>query len=169
LTKPNQASARPARVFCDFLWSAKDSWPQRRRVIGKEEWTRGEGNPGFIVTSLKPARALYEHLYCARGGRENRIKKCQLDLFADRTSASMMRAKHRRLWFASFASVLLAVLRRIGLARSRLKLLKIGAQVRLSVRRIKVAMASAYAYAEEFALAHARIHVQGSESKLGGL
>jgi hypothetical protein len=166
-----QASGQPARVFRDFLWSTRDSWSRRRRVIGKAEWTRGEANPRFIVTSLKPdrwpARRLYEELYCARGEMENRIKECQLDLFADRTSAATMRANQLRLWFASFAYVLLAALRRIGLPHTRLaastcgtirlKLLKIGAQVRISVRRIKIAMASACPYAQEFALAHARI------------
>ena len=128
-------------------------------------------NPRFIVTSLKPerwpAQPLYEELYCARGDMENRIKECQLDLYADRTSAHTMRANQLRLWFASFAYVLICALRRLGLARTRLaaatcgsirlKLLKIGAQVRVSVRRIKVAMASACPYAAEFALAHARI------------
>ena len=167
----SQASGQPARVFRDFLWSTRDSWSRRRRVIGKAEWTRGEANPRFVVTSLKldrlPARTLYEELYCARGEMENRIKECQLDLFADRTSAATMRANQLRLWFASFAYVLLAALRRIGLAHTRLaastcgtirlKLLKIGAQVRVSVRRIKIAMASACPYAQEFALAHARI------------
>jgi hypothetical protein len=164
----SQASGRPARVFRDFLWSTRDSWSRRRRVIGKGEWTHGEANPRFVVTSLKPARwparPLYEELSCARGEMENRIKECQLDLFADRTSASTMRANQLRLWFAS---LLLAALRRIGLAHSRLaastcgtirlKLLKIGAQGRLSVRRLKVAMASACPYAQEFALAHARL------------
>jgi hypothetical protein len=167
----SQASGQPARVFRDFLWSTRDSWSRRRRVIGKAEWTRGEAKPRFVVTSLTPerwpARALYEELYCARGEMENRIKECQLDLFADRTSAATMRANQLRLWFASFAYVLLAALRRIGLAHTRLaastcgtirlKLLKIGAQVRVSVRRIKIAMASACPYAQEFALAHARI------------
>lgn len=125
----------------------------------------------FLSTSLKPkrwaARGLYEDLYCARGDMENRIKECQLDLYADRTSAHTMRANQLRLWFASFAYVLICALRRLGLAHTRLanatcgtirlKLLKIGAQVRVSVRRIKVAMASACPYADEFALAHARI------------
>ena len=164
-------SGKPARVFRDFMWSTKDSWSRRRRVIGKAEWTLKGSNPRFIVTSLKPergnARALYEELYCARGDMENRIKECQLDLYADRTSAHTMRANQLRLWFASFAYVLICALRRIGLAHTRLadatcgtirlKLLKIGAQVRISVRRIKVAMASACPYADEFALAHARI------------
>jgi hypothetical protein len=167
----SQATGNPARVFRDFLWSTRDSWSRRRRVIGKAEWTCGETNPRFVVTSLKPdhwpARALYEELYCARGDMENRIKECQLDLYADRTSTATMRANQLRLWFASFAYVLMCALRRIGLAHSRLaaatcgtirlKLLKIGAQVRVSVRRVKVAMASAYPYATEFALAHTRI------------
>jgi hypothetical protein len=166
-----QVTGAPARVFRDFLWSTKDSWSRRRRVIAKAEWTRGEANPRFVVTSLKPdcwpARALYEELYCARGDMENRIKECQLDLYADRTSAATMRANQLRLWFASFAYVLLCALRRIGLAHSRLavatcgtirlKLLKIGAQVRVSVRRVKIAMASACPYATEFALAYIRI------------
>jgi hypothetical protein len=166
-----EASGEAARAFRDFLWSTKDSWSCRRRVVAKAEWTIAGANPRFIVTSLKPerwpARPLYEELYCARGDMENRIKECQLDLYADRTSAHTMRANQLRLWFASFAYVLICALRRLGLARTRLatatcgsirlKLLKIGAQVRVSVRRIKVAMASACPYAAEFALAHARI------------
>ncbi len=166
-----RTSGTPARVFRDFLWATKDSWSRRRRVIGKGEWTLKGQNPRFIVTSLKPkdgnARFLYEDLYCARGEMENRIKECQLDLYADRTSAHTMRANQLRLWFASFAYVLICALRRIGLAHTRLanatcgtirlKLLKIGAQVRISVRRIKIAMASACPHAQEFALAHARI------------
>ena len=166
-----QETGAPARVFRDFLWSTRDSWSRRRRVIAKAEWTRGEANPRFVVTSLKPdrwpARALYEDLYCARGDMENRIKECQLDLYADRTSAATMRANQLRPWFASFAYVLMCALRRIGLAHTRLavatcgtirlKLLKIGAQVRVSVRRVKIAMATACPYAAEFALAHTRI------------
>ena len=142
-----------------------------RRVVGKAEWTGGAANPRFVVTSLKPAQAearhLYETIYCARGEMENRIKECQLDLFADRTSAATMRANQMRLWFASFAYVLLCALRRIGLAHTqfanatcgsiRLKLLKIGALVRVSVRRISVAMASACPWQHEFALAHAML------------
>jgi hypothetical protein len=166
-----EASGKPARVFRDFPWSTRDSWSRRRRVIGKAEWTGDKANPRFIVTSLKPddwpAQALYEELYCARGEAENRIKECQLDLFADRTSTATMAANQPRLWFASFAYVLICALRRIGLAQTRLavatcgtirrKLLKLGAQVRVSVRRVKIAMASACPYATEFALAHARI------------
>jgi Transposase DDE domain group 1 len=160
-----------ARCFKDFTWSTLDSWSRTRRVIGKAEVTGGEANPRFVVTSLKPAevggRHLYERVYCARGEMENRIKECQLDLFADRTSAATMRANQLRLWFASMAYVLLCALRRIGLAHTqfaqatcgtiRLKLLKIGALVRVSARRIKVAMASACPSQHEFALPHAML------------
>jgi hypothetical protein len=164
-------SGRPARHFKDFTWSTLDSWSRNRRVVGKAEVTGGEANPRFVVTSLKPSeiggQRLYEAVYCARGEMENRIKECQLDLFADRTSTATMRANQLRLWFASMAYVLLCALRRIGLAHTqfaeatcgtiRLKLLKIGALVRVSVRRIKLAMASAYPWQNEFALAHVRL------------
>ncbi len=165
------ATGRAARRFRDFRWSTLDSWSRRRRVVAKAEWTQGQANPRFVVTSLKAdawgARALYEDLYCARGDMENRIKECQLDLYADRTSAATMRANQLRLWFASMAYVLMCALRRIGLAHTelahatcgsiRLKLLKIGALVRVSVRRIKVAIASAHPCQHAFALAHARL------------
>jgi hypothetical protein len=164
-------TGRPARRFKDFRWSTLDSWSRERRVIGKAEVTGGDANPRFVVTSLNPTEAsaqhLYETIYCARGEMENRIKECQLDLFADRTSAATMRANQLRLWFASMAYVLLCALRRIGLAHTpfadatcgtiRLRLLKIGALVRISVRRIKLAMASAYPWQDEFALAHLRL------------
>ena len=166
-----ERTGKPARRYKDFRWSTLDSWSRRRRVIAKAEWTRGEANPRFVVTSLKPgeigARALYEEVYCARGEMENRIKECQGDLFADRTSAATMRANQLRLWFASMAYVLLCALRRIGLPHTqfaqatcgtiRLKLLKIGALVRVSVRRVVVAMASAFPSQPEFALAQARL------------
>jgi Transposase DDE domain group 1 len=166
-----EQSGRPARRFKDFNWSTLDSWSRRRRVVGKAEWTQGEANPRFVVTSLKRAEAgarhLYEHIYCARGDMENRIKECQLDLYADRTSAATMRANQLRLWFASMAYVLLCALRRIGLAETafadatcgtvRLKLLKIGALVRFSVRRIKIAMASACPAAEAWGQAARRL------------
>jgi hypothetical protein len=165
------ATGQPARRFKNFRWSTLDSWSRRRRVVAKAEWTGGEANPRFVVTSLTPteraARDLYERIYCARGDMENRIKECQLDLFADRTSAATMKANQLRLWFASMAYVLLCALRRIGLRHTqfaeatcgtiRSKLLKIGALVRVSVRRIKVAMASGCPYQLEYALAHARL------------
>src|SRR5574337_677314 len=99
------ATGKPARRFKDFSYATLDTWSRRRRVIGKAEWTKGEANPRFIVTSLKGAetdgRFLYEKIYCARGDMENRIKECQGDLFADRTSAATMRANQLRLWSAS--------------------------------------------------------------------
>jgi hypothetical protein len=161
----------PARRFKDFMWTTRDSWSCRRRVVGKAEHTQGEANPRFVVTSLSQqraeARALYEDLYCARGEMENRIKECQLNLFADRTSAATMRANQLRLWFASMAYVLIDGLRRIGLEATkladatcgtiRLKLLKIGALVRISVRRVKIAMASAHPWRREWGLAHAAL------------
>lgn len=164
-------TGKPARRFKDFRWSTLDSWSRRRRVIAKAEWTGGEANPRFIVTSLKPAavagRHLYEEVYCARGDMENRIKEAQGDLFADRTSAATMRANQLRLWLASMAYVLLCALRRIGLAHTqfaeatcgtiRLKLLKIGALVTVSVRRIRFAMASGCPNQTEWALVHARL------------
>jgi hypothetical protein len=169
-------TGRAARRFRDFRWSTRDSWSRRRRVVAKAEWTHGQANPRFVVTSLKPdawgTRALYEDLYCARGDMENRIKECQLDLYADRTSAATMRANQLRLWFASMAYVLLCALRRIGLAHTelasatcgsiRLKLLKIGALVRVSVRRVRIAMASAHPCQHIFALAHARLCIAAS-------
>jgi hypothetical protein len=171
-----EASRKPARRFKDFRWSTRESWSRTRRVIGKAEWTQGEANPRFIVTSLPAAgiaaRPLYETIYCARGEMENRIKECQLDLFADRTSAATMQANQLRLWFASLAYVLMAGLRRIGLAHTqfanatcgtmRLKLLKIGALVRISVRRVVIAMASACPWQHEFALAHAMLRRAGA-------
>jgi hypothetical protein len=161
----------PARIFKEFFWATLDSWSRRRRVVAKAEWTHGGANPRFVVTSLRPteceARRLYEAVYCARGEAENRIKECQLDLFADRTSAATMRANQLRLWFASMAYVLLCALRRIGLRHTqfadatcgtiRLRLLKIGALVRVSCRRVKVAMASAFPCQAEYALAHLRL------------
>src|SRR5690606_14371398 len=114
---------RPARRYQDFLRSTLESWSRRRRVVAKAEWLGDKAKPRFVVTSLKSsevtARRLYERLYCARGDMENRIKECQLDLFADRTSTGSMRANQLRLWFASLAYVLLCALRRIGLAHTR--------------------------------------------------
>ena len=158
----------PARRFKDFLWTTRDSWSRRRRVVAKAEHTQGEANPRFVVSSLGPdradARALYEDLYCARGEMENRIKECQLDLFADRTSSATMRANQLRLWFASMAYVLLDGLRRIALKSTtlanatcgsiRLKLLKIGALVRVSVRRVRIAMACGHPWQRDWAIAY---------------
>jgi hypothetical protein len=169
--KTSRRTGKPARRFKQFKWTTRKSWSRERRVVAKAEWTQGEANPRFIVTSLKRAeckpRYLYEKVYCARGDMENRIKECQLDLYADRTSTATMRANQLRLWFYSMAYVLLCALRRIGLEQTnfakatcgtiRLKLLKIGALVRISVRRIKIAMASACPVAITWGLAASRL------------
>ena len=165
------ATGKPARHFKDFRYATLDSWSRRRRVVAKAEWTNGEANPRFIVTSLSKAetsaRFLYEKVYCARGEMENRIKECQGDLFADRTSSATLCANQLRLWLASFAYALLCAVRRIGLAHTqfaeatcgtiRLMLLKLAGLVRVSARRIKFALASACPYADEWRLAAARL------------
>ena len=159
-------TGKPARVFKDFRYRTRKSWTCQRRVIGKAEFLEKGANPRFVVTSLSSerldARALYEDFYCARGDMENRIKEQQLDLFADRTSAATMRANQLRLYLSSAAYMLMHALRRLGLrdtdlARAqcqtiRLKLLKIGAQIRLTVRNIWISMSEAYPYAEVFAV-----------------
>lgn len=162
----SQQTGKPARRFKDFTWSTLKSWSRERRVIAKAEWTRGEENPRFIVTTLTQGdgRRLYEDVYCARGEMENRIKECQIDLFADRTSTATMAANQLRLWFASMAYVLIEATRRLALQATdladatcgtiRRKLFKIGALVTLSVRRIKFAMASGCPYKAVFATAH---------------
>jgi hypothetical protein len=164
----SETTGEPARRFKELIWSTRKSWSQPRRVIAKAEWTKGEANPRFIVTSLTAAdgdgRHLYEQVYCARGEMENRIKECQMDLFADRTSTRTMKANQLRLWFASMAYVLMESLRRVALQSTdlanascgtiRRKLFKIGALVTISVRRIKLAMASGCPAKVAFATAH---------------
>jgi hypothetical protein len=166
-----EATGKPARRFKDFLWTTLDSWSRSRRVVAKAEWLGDKANPRFVVTSLGAERAaaktLYEDIYCARGDMENRIKEAQGDLFGERTSTRSMRANQLRLWFAAMAYALLCALRRIGLAGTvlamatclslRLKLLKIGATVTRSARRIKLAMASGFPLQETFAIAHERL------------
>jgi hypothetical protein len=142
------------------------SLPSRKR--GAEHTLEG-ANPRFIVTSLKrtriayDARFLYEQLYCARGEAENRIGE-QFELFADRASSATMQANQLRMSFSAMAYVLVDTLRRVGLRHSqfadaavatiRLKLLKLGAQERTSVRRIHFAIASGCPNKDEFELAH---------------
>src|SRR3954464_15285465 len=165
------ATGRPTRRFKAFWWATHDSWSRRRLVVAKAEWTHGGRNPRFIVTSLGSAacdaRRLYEDVYCARGEMIYTLSQCELVLFADRTSAATMRANQLRPWFASLAYALLCALRRIGLRHTqfadatcgtiRLRLLKIGALVRISCRRVKFAMASAFPCQAEYALAHLRL------------
>ena len=160
---------RPARVYKAFFYATRTSWSRERRVIAKAEHLPGKANPRFVVTSLPgtmSARTVYERVYCPRGKMENVIKEQQLDLFSDRTSASCFAANQLRLLFSAFASILMAALRRslfgTALARAtagtlRLKLLKIGARITVSVRRVKVAMDSAHPSAAAFARVHARL------------
>jgi hypothetical protein len=158
-------SKTPVRVFTEFFYETKKTWSRQRRVIAKAEHLDKGANPRFVVTSLSAeqmaAPELYEKGYCARGDcPENRIKEQQLDLFADRTSSGKMWSNQLRLYFSSIAYVLLQTLRRIALAGTelakaqcgsiRLKLLKIGAQVRVTVRKIWIALSGGYPHATLF-------------------
>jgi hypothetical protein len=159
---------KPARIFKDFTYQTRKSWSRERRVIGKAEHLSKGSNPRFVVTSIPTeamdARALYEDEYCARGDMENRIKEQQLYLFADRTSAATMRANEVRLWFSSVAYSLMVALRRLGLKDTdlaqarcdtiRLKLLKIGAKILVTVRKVWVSLAGACPYRPIFAQVH---------------
>ncbi len=159
-----EVTQQAARVFKDFRYRTQKSWSCERRVVGKAEHLAKGENPRFVVTSLSAqsldARALYENLYCARGDMENRIKEQQLALFADRTSTHAIRSNQLRLYFSSFAYVLIQTLRRLGLEGTsmakaqcdtiRLKLFKIGAHIRLSVRRVWIAFSESYPYADLF-------------------
>jgi len=167
----HKALARPARRFKSFDWTTRASWTRERRVVAKAEWTEGEANPRFIVTSMHEdaidARALYEDVYCKRGEMENRIKETQTDLFGDHMPATTMRANQLRLYFSALAYVLMCALRRIALAGTKLEratcatirlcLLKIGAQITVSVRRVKVALASSCPWRDLFEAAHERL------------
>jgi hypothetical protein len=152
---------QPARVFKDFAYQTRKSWSRPRRVIAKAEHLDKGSNPRFIVTSLAgKGRSLYEEVYCARGDMENRIKEQQLCLFADRTSCATMRANELRLWFSSVAYVLMTALQRLGLTETelaaaqcdtiRLRLLKIGAQIRVTVRKVWVSLAEGFPYRDLF-------------------
>jgi hypothetical protein len=159
-----EATDQSARVFKDFRYQTRTSWSCERRVVGKAEYLAKGENPRFVVTTLSTkdwgARRLYEDLYCARGDMENRIKEQQMALFADRTSTHEMRSNQLRLYFSSFAYVLMQTLRRLGLEGTsmakaqcgtiRLKLFKIGAHIRLSVRRVRIAFSENYSYANLF-------------------
>ena len=168
-------SGQPERVFDEFSYQTLDSWSRPRRVIGKAEILERGPNPRFVVTSLSrpqgSAQEVYEQLYCARGEMENRIKEQQLYLFADRTSAHLMRVNQIRLWFSSFAYLLLNDLRRLGLAGSgfaqarcdtiRTQLLKIGARIVVSVRRIVFCLDSHHPRQAIFAQAYERLRAPG--------
>src|SRR5262249_3546956 len=166
-----QETGKSARLFKELTYSTLDSWSRSRRVVAKAEHLEKGANPRFIVTSLKEdkiaGQELYERIYCPRGEMENRIKECQLDLYADRTSAATLHANQIRLWLSSLAYVLMEAVRRLALVGTelanatagtiRLKLLKIGAVVTVSVRRIKIAFAGACPAQAVFTHAHARL------------
>ena len=168
-----EQTRKPARVFKDFRYRTLKSWTCERRVVGKAEHLDKGANPRFVVTSITPeemeARALYEDLYCGREEMENRIKEQPLDLFADRTSTAKMRSNQIRLYFSSMAYVFLQALRRLGLKGTemeraqcgtiRLKLLKIGAHIRVTVRKVWISLAQGYAYAAVFAQVFANLQV----------
>jgi hypothetical protein len=158
-------SGESARVFKDFTYRTNTSWSKSRRIIAKAEHLEKGANPRFVVYSdpwnrYVDSAEIYEDLYCARGQMENKIKEQQLYLFADRTSASLMRANQLRLWFSSLAYVIMNTLRNEALKDTelenatcetiRLKLLKIGALVRISVRRVSISISSAYPYRHIF-------------------
>ena len=173
-TRQWRQTGQPARVFTEFSYQTrkrkKGGWDRERRVVAKAEHIDGKENPRFVVTSLRAedwtARPLYESLYCARGEMENRIKE-QLGLFADRVSAHTMRADQMRMYFSALAYVLVCGLRRLGLKNTemaeaqvstiRTRLLKIGARISVSVRRVCLSMASSYPWASLFAQVHAQL------------
>jgi hypothetical protein len=162
-----ETTKQPTRVFAELRYETRNSWSRERRVVAKAEHLDKGANPRFVVTSLDreqyPAQELYERDYCSRGEMENRIKEQQLHLFADRTSAGTMRANQIRLFFSSIAYTLLEALRRLGLAGTsmaqaqcqtiRLRLLKIGALVQVTVRKVWVRLASSCPSADVFRLA----------------
>src|SRR3984893_13913699 len=175
-----QQTGKAARVFTEFVYQTKNSWSRARRVIAKAEHLEKGTNPRFVVTSLSwqetifpapsrwGAQSLYEEFYCARGDMENRIKE-QMMLFADRTSTSWLRSNQIRLYFSTVAYLLMQGLRRLGLAGTelakaqcntvRLKLLKIGAQIRITVRKIWVSLSTGYPYLEIFRQVHRQLQV----------
>ena len=175
-----EKTGKAVRVFKELTYRTQTSWSRERRVVAKAEHLQKGANPRFIVTSLAACdiagQELYETIYCQRGEMENRIKECQLDLYADRTSAATLRANQLRLWLASLAYVLIEAVRRLGLQGTqlvkatagsiRLKLLKLGAIVTVSVRRIKIAIASACPAKEVLALAHSRLRSIVLQSRL---
>jgi hypothetical protein len=170
-----------ARTFAELRYRTRKTWSRERRVVGKAEITGGRDNPRFIVTNLtgteawadahqetfSDGRTLYEKFYCGRGDMENRIKEQQMDLFGDRTSTAYLASNQLRLWFSTFAYTLLRGLRACALQGTKLAeatagsirrhLLKIGAQVTVSVRRIYVRLSSAFPLAGVFAAAQRRL------------
>ena len=163
-----EQTQKPARVFVEFSYeTVSGSWSRARRVVAKAEHIDGKENPRYVVTSLSvadwPAQKMYEELYCARGDMENRIKE-QFTLFADRVSAESIRANQLRLYLSAMAYVLVSGLRRLGLKATelataqvttiRLRLLKIGALVRVTVRRVWISLPRSYPWPDLFSRVH---------------
>ena len=156
------ATGRSSKLFRSFSYRTRSSWSRPRRIIGKAECSSQGENPRFVVTSMSSvesrADTLYNHHYCARGEMENRIKEQQLDLFADRTSTGKMRSNQLRLYFSTFGYLLLSELRRIGLPGTKMarayvgtirnRLLKVGASILVSARRIYFKASAAFPYQE---------------------
>src|SRR5881227_2641879 len=167
----HEQTQQAVRVFTEFVYQTHDSWSRARRVVAKAEHLSKGENPRFVVTSLDavylPAQPLYQQLYCGRGEMENRIKE-QFSLFSDRTSTAYLRSNQLRLYLSSIAYLLLEAFRRLGLngtamARAqcqtiRLKLLKIGALVRVTVRKVWVSFSSAYPDQALFARVFQQLH-----------
>ena len=165
-----QETGRAARLFKEFVYQTRKSWSCARRVVAKAEHLEKGENPRFVVTSLNreawPAQELYEQHYCARGDMENRIKE-QLMLFSDRTSTHYLRSNQLRLYFSSIAYVLLQMLRRLGLQGTelakaqcstiRLKLLKIGALIRITIRKVWISLAGGYPHVALFQQIHEKL------------
>jgi len=163
-----------SRIFTEFFYRTKKSWSASRRVVAKAEHLSKGSNPRFVVTSLPreamEGRPLYEDVYCARGEMENRIKEQQLALFADRTSTAYLRSNQLRLYLSSFAYCLMQALRRLGLSGTemakaqcqtiRLKLLKIGAQIRFTVRKVWLHLSAGHPSAELFGVAYRNLAAQ---------
>ena len=175
------------KAFAELRYRTQKSWSCERRVIGKAAITKGKVNPRFIVTDLagdenlirdiaefKTGQAIYEDYYCARGDMENRIKEQQMDMFADRTSTGLMASNQLRLWFSTFAYMLVRDLRaealvgtrlaKASVGQIRLHLFKIAAQLRVSVRRIYIRLCSASPMADVFAQAHANLQPRTAPS-----
>ena len=160
-----EQAQKASRAFKDFEYRTHKSWSRARRVVGKAEHLKKGANPRFVVTSLPAeefdAKALYEREYCARGDMENRIKEQQLMMFADRTSCETLRANQVRLYLSTVAYVVMRALREFGLKGTemaqaqcstiRVKLLKLGAVIRVTVRRVVVSLSEAFAFRDVFA------------------
>jgi len=165
-----EETGEAARVYKEFSYQTRESWSRARRMVAKAEHLAKGANPRFVVTSLGgefDGQLIYEEHYCARGEMENRIKEQQLDLFADRTSTGHLWSNQVRLWFSSVAYMLMQALRRLGLQGTemaqatcgtiRTKLLKIGGYIKLSVRRIRLALAGGYPFVHLFTAIYNRL------------